>query len=811
MRSGGLTYRTTIFGLIGAAVSLGCGGAEAQGSSSAVTGDGASIAGAPALQTRTPPARTSAKSGRLDEQPQQIQEIVVTATRRRENARKVPVSIGVISGSEIASHHIEDYEDVTRILPGVSFAAHNGPGQDNISIRGVSSTVGNPTVGIYLDDVPIITQNGYEGMAQPRFLDLDRLEVLRGPQGTLYGASSEGGTIRFITNQPDLEHFSGSVSSDVSGTVHAGANTDQQIVVNLPVIKDVLGVRVAGELLDDSGWIDSKSLAGASLKNGTNYDRTGDVHITVKWLPTPTLTVTPSYYYQNLFTGDSPNFFENLGLYNQDKEVRERISDLMQISSLTLRQQLPFGDLTSVTSYYTRDINRYADGTYFNSTAIAQFFLDPAYPAQQPQNDSTLANVASPVLFTDRFKTWTQEVRLASNQNQRLRWQLGFFYSDQIWSHDDYETAPGFSNNFQQIYGFDINQSVLGVPGVANEFPNDLVWMVYDHNEITQYAGFGQVDFNITPRLRVSAGDRYVAARETFSEVGGGFFDLGGAGTMGTPYKQSATFEAPTPKFSVTYDLTDLSTLYATIAKGFRLGGATTPNTNVSCVEGLNQLGFNNAPSTYGSDQLWSYEAGLKALMLNRTLSVNVAGYYIDWSRIQQTITIPICGGAFNYNVGDAEAYGGELESRYRPPGVPGLTLGLNAGGEHATITSTTNAQTAAVGENVLFVPQWSAAAILDYTHDITPRVLGFLRADYDWTGPSNGSFQQTDPNFQDPAYSVLNMSIGAELRGGWTASLYARNLLDNKIIIQRPVINSVTEAYTLRPLTIGLNVTKKF
>lgn len=811
MRRGGLKYRTTFFGMMGAAVTLGCGTAEGQGSSSADTGTGTAIAGPSQLQTHAPPSKTSAKSERLVEQPDQIQEVVVTATRRRENARKIPVSIGVISGSELATHHIEDYEDVTRILPGVSFAAHNGPGQDNISIRGVSSTVGNPTVGIYLDDVPIITQNGYEGMAQPRFLDLDRLEVLRGPQGTLYGASSEGGTIRFITNQPDLEHVTGSVSSDVSGTVHAGANTDQQVVVNLPVVKDVFGIRVAGELLDDSGWIDSKSLAGASLKNGTNYDRTGDVHVTAKWLATPTLTITPSYYYQNLFVGDSPNFFENQGLYNQDKEVREHISDLMQISSLTLRQELPFGDLTSVTSYYTRDINRYADGTFFNSTAISQFFLDPAYPAKQQQNDSVLANVASPVIFTDRFKTWTQEVRLASKQNQRLRWQLGFFYSDQLWSHYDFETAPGFSNDFQQIYGFDINQSVLGVPGVANEFPNDLVWMVYDHNEITQYAGFGQVDFDITPRLRFSAGDRYVAARETFSEVGGGFFDLGGAGTMGAPYKQSATFTAPTPKFSLTYDLTKFATLYATIAKGFRLGGATTPNTNVSCVAGLNQLGFNNAPSTYGSDQLWSYEAGVKALLLDRTLSINAAGYYINWSRIQQTITIPICGGAFNYNVGNAEAYGGEFEARYRPHGVPGLTFGLNAGAEHATITSTINAQTAAVGENVLFVPQWSAAAIVDYYHDISSHVVGFLHGDYDWTGPSNGSFQATDPNFQDPAYSVLNLSVGAELRGGWTASLYARNLLDNKIIIQRPVINSLTEAYTLRPLTIGLNVTKKF
>ncbi len=801
----------TGFGILFGTVLLGGGHALAQSSSSARTGVGDAIAGAPDLATHKPPSPTSAKSGRLNEQPQQIQDVVVTANRRRENARKIPTSIGVISGEELATHHIDDYEDITRVLPGVSFAAHNGPGQDNISIRGISSTVGNPTVGVYLDDVPIITQNGYEGVAQPRFLDLDRVEVLRGPQGTLYGASSEGGTIRFLSNQPDLRNVAGSASSDLSGTVHGGINTDQQFVLNLPLVTDQLGIRIAGEFLDDSGYIDSKSLSGQDLKSGTNYNRIGDVHVTVKWLPTPYLTITPSFYYQNLFLGDSPNFFEDLGLYNQDKQVRETISDKISIPSVTIRQQLGPADITSVTSYYTRDIDRYADGTFFNSTAIADFFLDPAYPAKQQQNNTILGNVPSPVLFTDRFKTWTQEVRLASRQNQSFRWLIGFFYSDQKWSHLDYETAPGFSGDFQQIYGFDINQSVLGVPGVANEFPNDLVWTVYDHNDITQYAGFGQADWDVTKRLHLSAGDRYVAARETFTETGGGFFDLGGAGTMGSPYRQSAEFTAPTPKFSATFDVTPSSTLYATIAKGFRLGGATTPNTNISCVAGLNQLGFSNAPSTYGSDQLWSYEAGSKSLLFDRTLSLNVAGYYIDWSRIQETITIPICGGAFNYNVGNAEAYGGEIEARYRPPLINGLTIGLNAGAEHAFITSTINAQTATVGEDVLFVPTWTAAAIIDYRVPLTDHLRGFLHADYDWTGPSNGSFQRTDPNFQDPGYSILNASIGAQARNGWTISIYAKNLLDNKIIIQRPVINSVVQAYTLRPATIGCNLTKTF
>lgn len=207
---------------------------------------------------------------------------------------------------------------------------------------------------------------------------------------------------------------------------------------------------------------------------------------------------------------------------------------------------------------------------------------------------------------------------------------------------------------------------------------------------------------------------------------------------------------------------------------------------------------------------LHNYEAGAKALLLHNTLSINVAGYYIDWSRIQQTITIPICGGAFNYNVGDAVAYGGEVETRYRPRAIPGLTVGVNVGAEHASITSTINAATAAVGENVLFTPSWSAAAIVDYYHDLTSRITGFIKGDYDWVGPSNGSFVVTDPNYRDPAYSVLNASIGVEMNG-WQGALYAQNLLNNRTIIQRPIINSVTESYTLRPLTIGVQLRKQF
>src|ERR1700681_1811047 len=190
------------------------------------------LSSALAMLQSTNAAPVAADSGALDE-------IVVTANKREENVRDVPVSIGVVEGKDIESLRVENIEDITRIVPGISFAAHNngpnGPGQDNITIRGISSTVGNPTVGIYMDEVPIITITGYEGDAEPRLIDIDRIEVLRGPQGTLYGASSEGGTIRFITNQPDSHEFSGWIRQEGSHTQHGGYNYDTKGVINIPV------------------------------------------------------------------------------------------------------------------------------------------------------------------------------------------------------------------------------------------------------------------------------------------------------------------------------------------------------------------------------------------------------------------------------------------------------------------------------------------------------------------------------------------------------------------------------------------------
>jgi outer membrane receptor protein involved in Fe transport len=785
--------------------------------------------------------------------PGALEEIVVTADKREENVRDVPVSIGVVEGKDITSLRVESIEDISRLVPGISFAAHNngpnGPGQDNITIRGVSSTVGNPTVGIYIDEVPIITLTGYEGDAEPRLIDIDRVEVLRGPQGTLYGASSEGGTVRFLTVKPDSHDFSGRIKQDVSYTTHGGWNYDTQGVVNIPLVENVFAVRVSAEVGENSGYVNRYALTGSLAagtaapglleRDGTNSDKNLVFHVKGLWTPSDTISITPDLLYQQTNAADTSTFIPALGLYNTFSQVPAFIHDTLFIPSLTAKAGLGFADLTSVTSYVNRQANRQTDGTYFNSTAISQFFLDSAgtapYNQHQAGNDNILGNISSPVLFKDRFNTWTQEFRLSSPVEQtRIKWVAGVFLADQEYSHLDYETAPGYSAAFQSIYGYNINNdpvlnpSINNPPYLPNFWANDLVWTVFDHNNTTQYAAFAQVDFSITDALHIGIGDRYVKAQESFTESGGGFFDFGGGGT-GTcnitppatscvptpptgPYTQSTDFSTSTPKVTVTYDVTSLSSLYATAGKGFRLGGATTPNTNAACIAGLKELGYSNVPTSYGPDSLWSYEFGSKSLAFEKTLSINADVYLIDWKSIQQSIVIPICGGQFNTNVGDARAVGGEIEARYKPPVLSGLVLGLNLGAEHAYITSTVNATAFAVGDHVLYTPEYTATVLADYSWHLTDAVGAFVRGDYEYTGKSYGAFspQANQPFYIDPSYSVVNLNAGITW-GKVELSAFAKNLTDNQTILQSPQINGVTEGYTLRPRTIGLSLQAKF
>ncbi len=758
----------------------------------------------------SPPVAAVASPSPADDS--QIGDVIVTANKRSELLKDVPTSISVLDGSQLLLDHIQDYEDLTRFVPGISFATQGQPGTSNIEIRGVSSTVGSQTVGVYLDDVPLLITNNYEGATEPKFLDFDRIEVLRGPQGTLYGAGSEGGTIRFVSNLPQLDKYEASVRTDLSGTDFGGVNYDERGTVNIPVVPGTFAIRASVEYGEQSGWVNNYDPQGIRDRNDINDERDFVGRVAGRYVSDGGLSVVASVFAQNVKSADSPDFYPDLGLYKIQKGVIEFDRDIIVVPSVTVTQDLGFADLTSVSSYFWRETNRQKDGTAFNSAPLAQE-LDGFFPAQTALNNSLIGALPSPVSFHDEWETPTEEIRLASKSQDEtglpFRYTVGLYYSDQKNQHRDYEPIPGLSAAYQTIYGQNINFGPLG-NNTPNLFSRDLVYYVTDHNDTAQYAGFGQLDVDILPQLHFGAGARYLIAREAFSEVGAGVFELGNAGVGGPAYTQTADFHAFTPKFTLDYDLTPATNLYASAAKGFRLGGATSPNFNTFCLAGLQQLGVSSPPSSYAPDHLWTYEGGVKTTLLDRTLSINADGYDIQWSNIQQSLIIPICGGELNVNVGNAQSYGGELTVAYKPPFARGLTLGLTGGIEHSVITSSNNQITAQPGDSVLNTPNWTITPSIDYTREIAEDVIGFVRASFAWTGTTHSSFLVTDPNYRNPGYGVLNATMGATF-GRFEATLYARNLLDDRTIYQRPQINTVTEAYTVQPLTIGVTLSAKF
>jgi iron complex outermembrane receptor protein len=773
----------------------------------------------------------------------QLQTISVTAQKRTEDIKDIPTSVSAIDADQLADHHVANYDDITRAVPGISFQAGAGPGLDNIEIRGVSSSSGSSTVGIYVDEVAITTKNTFDGAVQPKLFDLERIEVLRGPQGTLYGASSMGGTIRFISRQPDLYALGGSAGTDLSFTRHGGFNNDENAVLNVPVDKGVFALRFGLDVSHESGYIDhlaptpdgygpggslltlnTNDTTGQLARSGVNDQRTTVFRASGKYVGDGDLTIAPALLLQKVESGDSGVFYPSIGLYEQDKRVAEPGKDILVVPSLNINKGLEWADVTSVTSYFRRNFRRTTDGTYYNSNIFASILdsinsgsppaVPPLYPPAQLallnyQSSAVLGFLPSPVYFNTTTDQFAQELRLASKlptvAGIPVTWVGGVYFSNQRVAHTDDEYMVGLNNAYQQIYGTSISQSpavgTAAFPGVS--YANDYIYYAYSHSDERQIAPFGQLGVELTPRLKGSIGLRFVSARVSYGFVGGGFYGFG----LPSPYAADTNYSATTPKFSLEYALSEATNLYANAAKGFRLGGPTGPDpANVPggpCDQDYANLGIPGAPLSYDSDSLWSYEAGTKGRYFNGRLSVNAAVYAIDWKNIQQSVNLPICGFTFTTNAGDAKSYGTELELRALV--TSGLTLSLNAGSTHAYITRTSEPGIFSVGESILNVPDFSATLSADYDVMLNDTTTGFVRADFPWTGKSHAYYNSsTVINHWSPAYGILNLNVGAT-RKGMQVALYAKNLLNSRKIIQYPSVDSVQEGYTVRPLTVGV------
>jgi iron complex outermembrane recepter protein len=729
-----------------------------------------------------------------------VETVTVTAQKRTENVKDIPMSVSVVGGKQIEKQHILDYTDLARTVPGLSFSDNGGPGLDRIIMRGVSSGAGDATVGVYLDDVSITMPQFYSvGATQPRFFDLDRVEVLRGPQGTLYGASSMGGTLRFMSRQPDLDSFHGSFSSEVSGTKGGGINFEQQAVVNIPIQPGKAALRIGVDAVSNSGFIDHVSPSGQVDNKDVNSDRTGAIHATLTYKATDDLTFIPSLFVQRLKADDTSVFYTSLPKFQQNKLVAEPIQDTVFLPSLTIKDDLHWADFTSVTGYFERKFARTMDGTNYNSGFLAS---PGVLPNPNNLDLSPIASLPGPVYNTPRATQLSEELRLASKSMTETglpyTWLAGIYLADQHAHLSDHEFVPGLGAAIQQIYGQNAS-NILGVP-----LTNDEVESYESEAHIKQYAGFGETTFAVTDKLKLTAGVRYLIADQTFNVTEGAFFSSG----LPPQYNTSTKNSALTPKYAIDYAVTESANLYATAVKGFRLGGSNNPIPQSICGPDLNAIGLQSAPQNYDPDTLWSYEGGTKMNMFGNRLTVNADVYYLDWKNVQQSIGLPTCGNAFTANAGNAVSYGTELEVRGRV--TPDLSLALAAGTTHARLTSVSPGTGASVGQALLGVPEWTMTLAFDYHHQINDKVEGFVRADWDWVGPSHGTYNQASSDYNRPTYDVVNASLGVNY-GSTEVSLFAKNLFNQNKIVQRPSILFVSEGYTVRPLTVGLSVRTVF
>ena len=772
-----------------------------------------------------------------------LETVVVTAQKRAQDVQDVPVSISVLGADQLKAQRIQDFDDLSRSVPGVSFnAVSASEGETSITIRGVSSTAGSATVSLYLDDVSITTKNFWDFAAQPRFGDLRSIEVLRGPQGTLWGDSSEGGTIRFIPVEPNMTTFGGEVSLDGSKTSHGGTNDAGSVILNIPFNPDVFAVRASVASSKDAGWIDNYTQQGTLAARGVNSNDNTTIHILGKITPNDDLTIKPAYFRQVNNSNDNNAFYLNNpnansggvgsqfvpSLYTQDKQIREFSQDLMTLGSLSISNNFHAFQLTSVTGVFLRDVNRQEDGSFYNSTLFSKLFLDSFFPQNHVKNDSQIGNLASPVQMKSNYRQLSQEFRISSPENVKdpLKWVAGVYFEKQTIHNTDYQRIPGINSAFQNIYGFSMDSpqsdsAGLGIPGTVL-FPNDVDESDDRTYREKQIAVFGQIDYDFQPGWHAGLGLRYITASEDFISIENGFYQNGNLGFTQTgdvnpPFTQSQSFTKLTPKLSLSHDIDTNNQIYVSAGEGFRLGGPTGPIPLASCTAtgDFAQNGITTQPTLFKSDSLWTYELGSKNFLADNRFSINSAVYYTKWKNVQQQVDLTGCGFVFIENIGDATIYGAEIEAAAKV--TSNWRVSMTVSRESATISSTNNALAAPVGAHLIDVPDLTATVGSSYAMAVSDSAKLVTRANYSWIGHSYGSLQPLlptsglpNPGYNNNAYGVLNLS--ASLVGtNYDVTLYAKNALNSKTIIQSPSINTVIEGYTVRPLTVGLTSTYRF
>ena len=697
----------------------------------------------------------------------QVEEVVVTAEKRSESVQKVPLAISALSGARLAREGADKFEDIALMAPSVSFS-NNGSTEDKVVMRGITAgsffEAQTAATGYYLNDIPL-TSSFTSGGTDLRLFDVNRVEVLRGPQGTLYGAGAMGGAIRVITNQPNLDAYHAEIEATGADVASRAADFDVNGMLNLPIIKDQLALRTVLTYRDDGGYIKDPTLG----TNGANGSHIFGARSALEWQPTDALSVTLTGIYQDdKYDGVSTidTNIHNQPIYGDLTEhtlYQEPGTATTSVGNLAIKYRMPWATLESSTSY-----SQNATESTVDETTVLGVLLpgSPGYISQLPDTDHS----------------FVQEVRLVSTATTPLKWIAGAYYQNDdlvVYRRDRFDPT-----------------SFLGSLGFV---PLDY------HTETKRqtFAVFGETTYQFTPQWDATVGLRYSYVPTTYNAVLYGLLvsPFITPGTAINPGPAKASSQDVSPKFEITYHPTGHSLIYVEAAKGFRPGS---PN---SAIPGT--------PATLAPDYLWDYELGGKSAWLDGRLTVDGAVYYIDWKNIQVVAATPATslpptppGIPYLGNIGSATSKGAELEIQARP--AEAWQFSLSAAYTDATYTAT-NAQIGITnGERIPSVPLFSGAAAVDYSWSVTETIAGFAHLDVRYESNKPNGLGSTDKGVYIPAYALGNFRIGASFPGGATATLFVDNLWDTRDISQI-VTNTICLSTTTCPAPLNPNLPAKF
>ena len=776
-----------------------------------------------------------------------LAEVVVTAERREESLSKVPVSVTALTQAEMDVKGIKDIADVARFTPGINV---DNSGTNNISIRGIASSGGAGTTGIYIDDTPIqmraLAFNPDETL--PKSFDIDRIEVLRGPQGTLFGAGSEGGTVRYITTQPSLSKLSVYSREEVSFTQGGEANYEAGVAAGGPLIDNTFGARATVWYRHDGGWIDRVDPTAADPRNAVvdkhaNHGDTVLVRLAGLWAANDAWSIIPSIYYQNRQTHDVSNFWPIYSNPGDDRFISGNPTQRAQPDKFylpALKIQGDFGAfrLISNTSYFHREEQTGYDGTEYNLGFYETFGgFQPGVPfplidAAGIHLPAALANYRSPASIDNDQQNFTQEVRLqSSDPAARLLWTTGVFFSSNRQQYLEQIHDPLLNEFTQVVFGVPYTDEFVDPNGnpvpYDPRFPNDS-YFLQTHAEDKQLAWYGEGAYLFTDALKLTLGVRFSKTEFKFDTLTGGP-QLFLANQLNSGDKKENSF---TPKVNLAWQMDNNNLLYGTYAKGFRPGGANNPVPYAACASDFQAFGIANAPATYNSDTVDSYEIGSKNNFNNR-VRIATSIYYIKWHNIQQTVVPPVCQISFISNLGEATAKGGDIQAEIDVGG--GLSAQLTAGYTQARYTRDSRfpGQTTApivikgdsiIGEGGQPNAPVTASFGLEYKFALLEHE-SFVRADYEYTGRAKWTSPQQDPNsaqfdaefFTLPSTSFLSMRGGMTL-GQWSIEPFVDNLLNSHTITNYDFsidygvgVNRLERNWTFRPRTVGITASYRY